>query len=156
MAATAAACAAMAGASCGGGPAPPSPARPYSDPGFIETGGHRLHYALTPTLDLPPAVAGSYGVVQRRNLALLTVTLAPVDAAGTMRLDDARVAAEAIALTGARTPLAVTRHDDLAGSTWLATVELRHRVPVTIEIRAHATESSPEIRARLTREFRFD
>lgn len=146
----------LAVAACGGGPAPPPPARPYADPGFVESGGYRLHYALTPTLDLPPAVAGGYGIVQRRNLALLTVTLAPADAAGATRLADARVAATAIALTGARTSLAVTRHEESAGPTWLATVEVRHREPVTIEIRARATEASPELGARLTREFRFD
>lgn len=153
---TAAAFAAAAIAACGGGPAAPPPARPYADSGLVEAGGLRLHYALTPTLDLPPAVAGSYDVVQRRNLALLTVTIAPADATGRIRLDDARVAATAISLMGTRTTLAVTRHDEPGGPTWLAPVEVRHRVPMTIEIRARATGSGPEVRARLTREFRFD
>jgi hypothetical protein len=64
------------------------------------------------------------------------------------------VEATAVALTGARTVLA--RRDEANVPTWLASVEVRHRVPITIEIRARATGDAPELRARLTREFRLD
>ena len=143
-------------AGCGDASAPPPPALPYTDPGFADAGDLRLHYALTPTLDLPAGIAGSYGIVQRRNLALLTITLVPRDAPGTTRIAASELAATAISLTGVRTPLVLARHDDSGGPTWLATVEIRHRVPVTIEIRLRATVDAPEIAARWTREFHLD
>jgi len=143
-------------AGCGDASAPPPPAQPYTDPGFADAGDLRLHYALTPTLDLPAGIAGSYGIVQRRNLALLTITLVPRDAPGTTRIAASELAATAISLTGVRTPLVLARHDDSGGPTWLATVEIRHRVPVTIEIRLRATVDAPEIAARWTREFHLD
>jgi hypothetical protein len=143
-------------AACGDAAAPPPPAQPYPDPGFAEAGELRLHYALTPTLDLPAEIAGSYGIVQRRNLALLTIALVPRNAPGTARIAARELSATAISLTGLRTPLALARHDDAGGPTWLATVEIRHRVPVTIEIRLRATADAPEITARWTREFHLD
>lgn len=143
-------------AACGDSPAPVSPAQPYTDPGYADAGALRLHYALTPTLDLPAEIAGSYGIVQRRNLALLTLTLVPRDAPGTARVAASELTATAISLTGLRTPLALTRHDDAGGPSWLATVEIRHRVPVTIEIRLRATAGAPEIATRWTREFYLD
>ncbi len=69
-------------ASCGGNPEPVPEATPYTDPGFAEAGDYRLHYALTMTSDLPSGIAGSYGIVPRRNLALLTLTLMPRDPSG--------------------------------------------------------------------------
>jgi len=143
-------------AGCGDAPAPPPPAQAFTDPGYADAGALRLHYALTPTEDLPAGIAGSYGIVQRRNLALLTITLVPRDAPGTTRIEPSALAATAISLTGDRTALALTRHDDAGGPTWLATVEIRHRVPVTIEIRVRATPEAPEITARWTREFHLD
>ena len=143
-------------AACGDAPTPPPPAQPYTDPGFTDAGDLRLHYALTPTLDLPAGIAGSYGIVQRRNLALLTIALVPRDAPGTTRIAAQELTASAISLTGVRTPLALARHDDAGGPTWLATVEIRHRVPVTIEIRLRATADAPEIASRWTREFHLD
>jgi hypothetical protein len=141
---------------CGGGPSPPPPARPFADPGYADAGGYRLHYGLTLTRDLPRDIARSYGIVQRRNLALLTATLAPRDAATGEIASLASIEATAVALTGERTPLAVARHDEKGVPTWLATIEVRDRVPVTIEIRARASPTSPEIRVRLTREFGLD
>ncbi len=141
---------------CGGAGAPPPPARPFTDPGYADVGDLRLHYALTPTLDLPAGIAGSYGIVQRRNLALLTITLVPRDAPGTARIAASELTAAAITLTGERTPLALAQHDDAGGPTWLATVDIRHRVPVTIEIRVRATAAAPEIATRWTREFHLD
>ena len=143
-------------AGCGDAPAPPPPAQPFTDPGYADAGHLRVHYALTPTLDLPAGIAGSYGIVQRRNLALLTIVLVPRDAPGTARLAANELTASAITLTGLRTPLALARHDDAGGPTWLATVEIRHRVPVTIELRVRATADTPEIAARWTREFHLD
>jgi hypothetical protein len=74
-------------ASCSGNPEPVPVALPYTDPGFAEAGDFRLHYALTMTRDLPSEIAGSYGIVQRRNLALLMITLAPRDPSGGARID---------------------------------------------------------------------
>jgi hypothetical protein len=141
---------------CGDAPAPPPPAQPFTDPGFADAGHLRLYYALTPTRDLPAGIAGSYGIVQRRNLALLTITLAPQDAPSNARIAANELTATAISLTGLRTPLALVRHDDIGGPTWLATVDIRHRVPVTIEIRVRATADAPEIASRWTREFHLD
>jgi Domain of unknown function (DUF4426) len=152
----AAAAAAAFIAACGGGSTPPPPARPYADPGFADAGPHRLYYALTPTRDLRPEIARSYGIEPRPNLALLTATLAPREAANGADFTTAELAATAISLTGERTPLAVERHDEAGVATWLATVEMRHRVPTTIEIRARASATAPEFKVRLTREFRFD
>ncbi len=143
-------------AACGGNPAPVPEALPYTDPGFAAAGDYRLHYALTMTRDLPSGIAGSYGIVQRRNLALLTIALAPRDRTGGLQTDAPDIVAESISLTGERNTLALARHDVAGGPSWLATVEVRHRVPVTILIRARATAASPEIRARLTREFRLE
>ncbi len=143
-------------ASCGGNPEPVPEAAPYADPGFTEAGNHRLHYALTMTRDLPSGIAGSYGIVPRRNLALLTITLMPLDSIGLARTGASEIEATAVTLTGERHSLPLARHNEAGGPTWLATVEVRHRVPVTIEIRARATVASPEIRVRLMREFRLE
>ena len=143
-------------AGCGGNPVPVPPAASYEDPGFVESGGYRLRYALTLTTDLPAVIAGSYGIVQRPNLALLALTLERLDAAFGTRVDAESIAAESVALTGERRTLLLARHDDPGGPTWLAPVEVRHRVPFTIEIRARATAAGPTIAARLTREFRLE
>ena len=143
-------------ASCGDSPAPIPAALPYADPGFIDAGEYRLLYAFVMTRDLPSEIAGSYGIVQRRNLALLTITLVSRDSDGLVRTGASEIEATAVTLTGERYSLPLVRHDEAGGPTWLATVEVRHRVPVTIQIRAHATVESPEIRVRLTREFRLE
>jgi hypothetical protein len=143
-------------AACGDSPEPVAEARPYLDPGFVDSPGHRLHYALTPTLDLPAAIAGSYGIEQRKDLAVLTVAIAPRDPLADSSLATAQVEADAVSLTGARQPLALERRDEAGVATWIATVELRHRVPITIEIRALASADAPSLRARLTREFRVE
>ena len=39
-------------AGCGGSPEPVAEAMPYLDPGFVEAGDYRLHYALTLASDL--------------------------------------------------------------------------------------------------------
>ena len=143
-------------AACSDSPAPVPEAQPYTDPGMAEAGAYRMHYALTMTRDLPSGIAGSYGIVQRRNLALLTITLAPRDASAEAAIDAAEVQATRVALTGERQAVQLARHDEAGGPTWLATIEVRHRVPLTIEIRARATPAGPEIRARLTREFRIE
>ena len=144
------------GAACSDSPGPVPQAQPYTDPGMAEAGAYRMHYALTMTPDLASGIAGSYGIVQRRNLALLTITLAPRDASADVSIDAAEIEAIQVALTGERQALQLARHDEAGGPTWLATIEVRHRVPLTIEIRARATPASPEIRARLTREFRVE
>jgi hypothetical protein len=156
-----AACAALAAclllaAACVKEPERVPEALPYTDPGFAEAGGYRMDYALTMTRDLPSGIAGSYGIEQRPNLAVLTVTLAPLEAHAASPTAQPEVEATAVALTGERTALALTRHDEAGRPTWLASVEVRHRVPVTIEIRARATAAGAEIRARLTREFRLE
>lgn len=139
-------------ASCGDGGTAPPPARPYADPGFVDAGDYRLHYALTVTTDLPSEIAGSYGIVQRPNLALLAITIARRD--GTPQ--DAGLSATAVSLTGLRQPIALARHDSATGPTWLATVGIRDREPVTIEIRARAPGTGPEVDARFTRTFHVD
>jgi uncharacterized protein DUF4426 len=143
-------------AACGRASEPLPKAPPYTDPGFVEAGAWRMDYALTMTRDLPSAIAGIYGIEQRPNLALLTVTLAPTDTRAQPAAAAAAVEATAIALTGARTTLLLDRRDEANVPTWLASVEVRHRVPITIEIRARATADAPELRARLTREFRLE
>ncbi len=147
------ACAPFLLAACGAGDAPPPPARPYADPGFVDAGAHRIYYALTPTAELASEIAGSYGIVPRRNLALLTIALASAERAppGASRMD-----ATAIMLTGQRLPLALARHDSASGPTWLATLELRDREPVTIEIRARLDASAPAFVARFTRTLHLD
>lgn len=133
---------------------PPAPR--FDDPGFVESGAWRLRYALTRSTDLPAEIAGSYGIVQRRNLALLVLTLERRDAAPGTRFDAESIEAESVALTGERRTLALSRHDEPGGPTWLAPVDVQHRVPFTIEIRVRADASSPELSARLTREFRLE
>jgi hypothetical protein len=147
---------AIALAGCGGSPAPVPPAQSYTDPGFVESGTWRLRYALTLTTDLPAEIAGSYGIVQRRNLALLMITLERSDAPPGQRIDAETVEAESVALTGERRALVLARHDEPGGPTWVAPVEVLHRVPFTIEIRARAESASPMLRARLTRELRLE
>ena len=138
---------------CGDDPGAPPPAREFADPGFVSAGAVRLHYALTLTSDLPPAIAGSYDIVQRRNLALLTITLTPAAGAGTERLAAIELDAQAVTLIGERQALPLRRLDEHGGPTYLATVTVRHREPITIEIRARAAADGPEITARWTREF---
>ena len=141
---------------CGNDSATPPPAREFTDPGFVTTGTVRLDYALTMTRDLAPAIAGSYDIVQRPNLALLVITLSPAAGTGTARLAAALLDAESVTLTGERTQLPLRRVDEAGGPTYLATVTVRHREPITIEIRARAVAQGPEISARWTREFNFE
>jgi len=147
---------ALAIAGCGGSPGPVPPATRFEDPGFVESGAWRLRYALTQSTDLPAEIAGSYGIVQRRNLALLVLTLERSDAPPGPRFDAESIEAESVALTGERRALVLSRHDDPGGPTWLAPVDVLHRVPFTIEIRVRADASSPALSARLTREFRLE
>ena len=142
-------------AACGDDPAPIPAALPYADPGFVAAGEHRLHYALIMTRDLASEIAGSYGIVPRRNLALLTITLTSRNTDGA-RLAASELAATSVLLTGQRQALALSRHDEAGGPSYLATVEVRPRVPVTIEIRARATPEGPEMTARTMREFHFE
>jgi hypothetical protein len=152
--ATAAALLLVAG--CGDSPQPVAEATPYLDPGYVEAGGYRLHYALTPARDLPSAIAGSYGILQRRNLAVLTVAIAPRDAPAGLPTTGSQVRATAVGLTGVRDALVLERRSEPGAATWIATVEVRHRVPLTVEIEARAASDGPMLRARLTREFRLD
>jgi hypothetical protein len=142
-------------AGCGNNPEPVAEAAPYLDPGFVEAGGYRLHYAVTLASDLPAVIAGSYGIQQRPNLAVLTIAIAPYDPGAGAALADARVYATAVSLTGKRSALALSRRDEPGSATWIGTVDVRHRVPFTIEIEARATSGGPLLRARLTREFRL-
>jgi hypothetical protein len=142
-------------AGCGGSPEPVAEATPYLDPGFVEAGDYRLHYALTLARDLPSAIAGSYGILQRPNLAVLTVAIAPRDTSAASAVAGAKVEATAVSLTGVRESLVLERRDEPGAATWIATVEVRHRVPLTIEIEARAAPGEPLLRARLTREFRL-
>lgn len=151
---TATAAALVLAAGCGDNPEPVAEATPYLDPGVVEAGGYRLHYALTLASDLPAVIAGSYGIQPRPNLAVLTIAIAPRDPGAGAPLADARVDATAISLTGERTALTLSRHDESGGATWIGTVDVRHRVPFTIEIEARASSGGPLLRARLTREFR--
>lgn len=139
-------------AACGGGSGEPAPARPYADPGYVDAGGFRLYYALTQSTDLPSEIAGSYGIVQRSNLALLTIALAARDG---LPANAAALEATAVSLTGLRQPIALARHDAAPGPTWLAMVGIRDREAVTIEIRARAA-TGPDIEARFTRTFHLD
>jgi len=148
-----AACAVSLLAACSAGDSPPPPAQPFTDPGYVDGGDHRLHYALTQTTDLPSEIAGSYGIVQRNNLALLTIALVARD--GSLA-ETAGLEASAVSLTGLRRPLALVRHDSATGPTWLAPVEIRDREAVTIEIRARAPAAGPEIEARFTRAFHLE
>ena len=152
--AAAAACSLVAG--CGGGSGPVPEAPPYVDPGFTEAGAYRLYYAFTLSTDLPSGIAGSYGILPRRNLAVLALTLAPSDEGKAAAIDAPEIEAVAVFLTGEREALSLTRHDEAGRPTWIATLQVPHRVPLTIEIRARATLAGPELRARLTREFRLD
>jgi hypothetical protein len=155
-AATAALLAFTLAAGCGR-PAEPVPEAPaYADPGFVEAHGWRLHYALTATQDLPSAIAGSYDIEQRPDLALLVIALEPASPGDAGDAAGAAAEATAIGLTGERTALALSRRDEAGRPTWLATVQVRHRTPITIEMEARATAAGPALRARLTREFRFE
>lgn len=141
---------------CGGDPGAPPPAREFTDPGFVTAGDVRLDYALTLTRDLAPEIAGSYDIVQRPNLALLVMTLAPASGTGTARLAANELEAEAVTLMGERTRLPLRRVDEPGGPTYLATVTVRHRESITIEIRARVVAGGPEISARWTREFNLE
>ena len=154
LSATAAVLSLLAG--CGGSPEPIAEAPPFLDPGFVEAGGYRMHYALTLSRDLPAAIAGSYGIEQRRDLAVLTVAIAPSEPRANVGDAASQVEADAVSLIGTRRPLALSRHDEPGAETWIATVDVRHREPITIEIRSRATAEGPALRARLTREFRLE
>ena len=143
-------------AGCGGSPEPVAEAPPYRDPGFVEAAGYRMHYALTLSRDLPAAIAGSYGSEQRKDLAVLTVAIAPSVPRPDVGDAASQVEADAVSLLGTRRPLALSRHDEPGAETWIATVDVRHREPITIEIRSRATAEGPALRARLTREFRLE
>jgi len=146
----------LALAACGDSPGEPLQAQAYADPGFVTAGNVRLHYALTLTSDLPPAIAGSYGILQRRNLALLTITIVPAVTIEPPRLAAIELQAVVVSLLGERRPLPMRRIDEDGGPTYLATVIVRHREPITIEIRARVAADGPEITGRWTREFHLE
>ncbi|MGH8135193.1 MAG: DUF4426 domain-containing protein [Steroidobacteraceae bacterium] len=146
----------LAAGGCGDDPGTALPAREFTDPGFFTVGDVRLDYALTLTTDLDPAIAGSYEIVQRRNLALLAITLTPAAAAGGERVAAFELDAQAVTLMGQRQLLPLRRVDDPGGPTYLATVTVRHREPITIEIRARAVTGGPEFSSRWTREFHLE
>jgi len=143
-------------AACGESPARPPTAQPYTDPGFVTAGAVRLDYALTLTSELPSAIAGSYGIVQRRNLALLAITLSPAGDFGASRLVAREIHAETVSLLGERRALQLRRVDERGGPTYLATVAVRHREPITIVIRARAGATAAEIATRWTRAFHLE
>lgn len=143
----------LAACGCSDDPGAPPAAREFADPGFVTAGNVRLYYALTLTNDLPPAIAGSYDIVQRPNLALLTIAIAPASGAATERLAAIELNAEAVTLIGERQALSLRRVNELGGPTYLATVMVRHREPITIEVRARTVADGPEISARWTQEF---
>lgn len=145
--------AALALAGCGEAPSGPARARPYIDPGFVAAGDVRMHYALTLTSDLPSEIAGSYGLLQRRNLALLTITFTSRAAGAAPRIAATELDAVAVSLLGERKPLVLRRIDEDGGPTYLATLSVRHREPITIEIRARVAVDAPQILSRWTREF---
>jgi Domain of unknown function (DUF4426) len=142
--------------SCGGDVAPVPPARPYADPGFADIGAYRLHYALTPVRDLPSEIARSYGIRQRPDLALLTIAAAPRAGLARAPADELELEATAVSLTGRRTPLTLERREEPTGPTWLATVEIAHRMPITIEIRPRGAGAAAVALIRFTREFRLE
>jgi hypothetical protein len=146
----------LALAACDASPERPPRAQPFADPGFVTAGAVRLNYALTLTGDLPSAIAGSYGILQRRNLALLAITLTPAGGVGASRFAAEELHAEAVTVSGARQRLSLRRVDERGGPTYLATVTVRHRDPITIVIRARASAGATEIAARWTREFHLD
>ena len=143
-------------AACGRDPEPVPEAPAYTDPGFVEGGGWRMHYALTASQDLPSAIAGSYGIVQRPDRAVLVIALEATAPQAPAPAFAPSAEAESIGLTGEREAIALARRDEGGRPAWVATVAVRRRVPVTIEIRVRATPESPPLRARLTREFRFE
>jgi len=143
----------LALAGCGGAPSGPAPARPYADPGFVDAGDVRMHYALTPTSDLPSEIAGSYGLLQRRNLALLTIAFTSRATGVAPRINAMELDAVAVTLLGEHKPLVLRRIDEGGGPTYLATLDVRHRESITIEIRARVAVDAPEIVSRWTREF---
>lgn len=143
----------LALAACGESPVTTPPAVPYADAGFVAAGDVRLHYALTLTSELAPTIARSYGILPRRNLTLLTIAIAPVGAVGASRIAAIELEVVAVTLLGDRRPLTMRRFDEAGGPTYLATVAVRHREPITIEIRARVAASGPEIATRWTREF---
>ncbi len=145
------ACLAAGGCADNSGVPPPAPA--FADPGFVSAGDIRLNYALTLTRDLDPAIAGSYGIVPRPNLALLVITLAPAMDARSGRIAAVQLEAEAVTLIGDRQALPLRLVNEHGGPTYLAAVAVRHREPITIVISARAYADGPDIRARLTREF---
>jgi hypothetical protein len=110
---------------CGNDPGAPSAAREFADPGFVTAGSVRLYYALTLTNDLPPAIAGSYNIVQRPNLALLTIAIAPAAGAGAERLAAVELQAEAVTLIGERQALSL-RLVNLSGDGHGATSRADH------------------------------
>lgn len=125
-------------ASCGDGTAPAPATLPSADPGLVDAGPCRLRDAPVKTCDLPSEIAGSYGIVQRRNLALPTIKLRSRNAAVGARVVAAELAATSLLPTGERRTVARARHHEAGGPRYPATVEVRHCVPVTIESRVRA------------------
>ena len=144
---------ALALVGCGETPSGPARAGPYADPGFVAAGDARMYYALTLTSDLPSEIAGSYGLLPRRNLALLTIAFTSQAAGAAPRIAATELDAVAVTLLGERKPLALRRIDENGGPTYLATLDVRHREPITIEIRARVAVDAPQIVSRWTREF---
>lgn len=139
-------------AACGGSSTPPA-ARPYEDPGMVDGGHYRMYYALTLTEDLPSEIAGSYGIKQRRNLALLTIATQARQPEGTLAPVTIPVQAERVGLLGDRRQLALRA---TGPGSWIALVEVADREAFSIELRADAGAAMPALQARMTREFDLD
>jgi hypothetical protein len=137
-------------------PLPPVPARAYEDPGFVAAGTHEMRYAAIQASSLPAGVAAEYGILQRSDRLVVSVSVLERPADTLPVAAQAQVTGTWRALVGEPRALDF-RSVTAAGSvSYVAEAPLRDREPIVLELVATPSGSMTPLRARLTRQFDVD
>lgn len=135
---------------------PPVPARAYEDPGFVAAGTHEMHYAAIKASSLPAGVAAEYGILQRSDRLVVSVSVLERPPGTLPVATQAQVTGTWRALIGEPRGLDF-RSVTAAGSvSYVAEAPLRDREPIVLELVATPSGSMTPLRARLTRQFDVD
>lgn len=135
---------------CGGGNAPPPPARAWTDPGYVEQGAYVLSYSAQPTVDLAPAMAAAYGISARADRAVVVVSLTR-DGRATDGSEEVTVSART--LTGAAREISLRKATHAGVVAWIGEFTVAHRELLVFEVQAHPAGDPVAISASFQREF---
>jgi Domain of unknown function (DUF4426) len=135
---------------CGGGNAPPPPARSWTDPGYVEQGTYVLSYSAQPTVDLAPAIAAAYGIGARTDRAVVVVSLTR-DGRATDGTEQVTVSARTLSGVSREIQLRKATHAGVVA--WIGELTVAHRELLLFEVQARPAGDPVAINAAFQREF---